>query len=36
METVQGGKIDFDRCIATPDMMADRRVVWARCWARAT
>ncbi len=21
METVQGGKIDFDRCIATPDMM---------------
>lgn len=22
METVQGGKIDFDRCIATPDMMA--------------
>jgi large subunit ribosomal protein L1 len=22
METVQGGTIDFDRCIATPDMMA--------------
>ena len=22
METVQGGAIDFDRCIATPDMMA--------------
>ena len=22
METVQSGKIDFDRCIATPDMMA--------------
>jgi len=22
MEIVQGGKIDFDRCIATPDMMA--------------
>jgi large subunit ribosomal protein L1 len=22
MEAVQGGKIDFDRCIATPDMMA--------------
>ncbi|MDR4305222.1 50S ribosomal protein L1 [Chelatococcus sambhunathii] len=22
METVQGGKIEFDRCIATPDMMA--------------
>ena len=22
MEVVQGGKIDFDRCIATPDMMA--------------
>ena len=22
METVQGGKIDFDRCIPTPDMMA--------------
>ena len=21
METVQGGKVDFDRCIATPDMM---------------
>ena len=21
MEAVQGGKIDFDRCIATPDMM---------------
>ena len=21
MEVVQGGKIDFDRCIATPDMM---------------
>jgi large subunit ribosomal protein L1 len=21
METVQGGKIEFDRCIATPDMM---------------
>ncbi|MEO1732289.1 MAG: 50S ribosomal protein L1, partial [Pseudomonadota bacterium] len=21
METVQGGTIDFDRCIATPDMM---------------
>ena len=21
METVQGGKIDFDRCIATPDLM---------------
>jgi len=21
METVQSGKIDFDRCIATPDMM---------------
>jgi len=21
MEIVQGGKIDFDRCIATPDMM---------------
>jgi large subunit ribosomal protein L1 len=22
METIQSGKIDFDRCIATPDMMA--------------
>ena len=22
METIQGGKIEFDRCIATPDMMA--------------
>ena len=22
MEQVQGGTIDFDRCIATPDMMA--------------
>ena len=21
METIQGGKIEFDRCIATPDMM---------------
>ena len=32
--TVQGGTIDFDRCIATPDMMplsAD----WAKCWVRA-
>ena len=22
METIQGGEINFDRCIATPDMMA--------------
>lgn len=34
MEQVQAGKLDFDRCIATPDMMG-----WwagsARSWARA-
>ena len=25
VEKVQGGAIDFDRCIATPDMMPDRK-----------
>ena len=34
METVQGGTIDFDRCIATPDMMPIVGRL-AKCWARA-
>ena len=33
-EKVQAGQIDFDRCIATPDMMASS-AGWARFWARA-
>ena len=35
MEIVQGGKIEFDRCIATPDMMRSWGV-WAKFWDRAT
>ena len=31
---VQGGTIDFDRCIATPDMMGLVGRL-GRCWARA-
>jgi len=31
-EKVQKGEIEFDRCIATPDMMAVG-FVWVKCWA---
>jgi ribosomal protein L1 len=34
MERFRPGKIDFDRCIATPDMMG-WSAVSARCSARA-
>ena len=35
METVQSGKIEFDRCIATPDMMAIVGRL-GKVWAHAT
>ncbi len=32
LEHIQNGNFDFDRVIATPDMMGPGRAASARCW----